>query len=340
MVLLQRLLPALLVAGLTVPLHAQETARGDAGSPAFLPRSQGQIEQQRTVDLLIEQQKALLARPAPAPVNALDSTRLPPVPVQPRVATAASSELAAAPLAEEAELPVLPPARPGECFALVRVPAQYRERQQVSQRAPASESLVTSPRRYAVGSETYVQREAYEQTELTPAGSGGGYEQLSEQVLERPARLVWRRGSGPVQRIDQATGDIYCLVEEPAVYRTLSRPVQKSPSGLRRVVVPEQLGSRPAARLIDPGSVERVSVPAQLESRWERELVTPERYEWRSVLCPTNMTPEVIARVQQSLRAEGYDPGPVDGVLGARTQRALAQYQRDQRGSLESLARQ
>lgn len=340
MVLLQRLLPALLVAGLTAPLHAQEPARSDAGSPAFLPRSQGQIEQQRTVDLLIEQQKALLARPAPAPVNTLDSARLPPAPVQPRVAAAVSPELATAPLAGEAELPMLPPARPGECFALVRVPAQYRERLQVSQRAPASESLIASPRRYAVGSETYVQREAYEQTELEPAGSRGGYELLSEQVLEQPARLVWRRGSGPVQRIDQATGDIYCLVEEPAVYRTVSRPVQKSPSGLRRVVVPEQLGSRPAARLIDPGSVERVSVPAQLESRWERELVTPERYEWRSVLCPTNMTPEVIARVQQSLRAEGYDPGPVDGVLGARTQRALAQYQRDQRGSLESLARQ
>ncbi|WP_158608383.1 peptidoglycan-binding domain-containing protein [Stagnimonas aquatica] len=341
MVLLQRLLSVLLVAGLSAPLHAQAPARADSGSPAFLPRSQGQIEQQRTADLLIEQQKALLARPAPAPVNRLDSARLPPVP-PPATAgatlTGVGSPEAAG--AAEAELPMLPPARPGECFALVRVPAQYRDRLQVVQQSPASESLEVRPRRYALSSERYVQREAYEQTELEPAGSRGGYELLSEQVLEQPARLVWKRGSGPVQRIDQATGDIYCLVEEPAVYRTVSRPVQKAPSGLRRVVVPEQMASRPAARLIDPGSVERVQVPAQLETRWERELLTPERYEWRSVLCPTNMTPEVIARVQQSLRAEGYDPGPVDGLLGVRTQRALAQYQRDQRGSLESLARQ
>jgi lysozyme family protein len=33
---------------------------------------------------------------------------------------------------------------------------------------------------------------------------------------------------------------------------------------------------------------------------------------------------------QTSLRQEGYDPGPVDGVVGPRTQAALASYQRAQ----------
>lgn len=330
---LKRLLGFAFFVALAAPALAQGTAAAPYGGPAYSTPSLGQLEQQRTVERLVEQQKTLLANPSGTEIRSLDQSRLPP----PSPAEARGQMAEAIP---ESALPPLPEAAPGECFALVRVPAEYRERQQVYQRAPAKEWLETTPARYAQGRETYVRREAYEQTELTPAADEGGYETIREQVLERPARQVWRRGSGPVRRIDQATGDLYCLVEEPAVYRTVTRQVVKAPTGLKRVVVPEQLGQRPAARLVAPATAERVREPARLESRFERELVRPERLEWRPVLCPTNMTPEVIARVQQSLRAEGYDPGPVDGVLGVRTQRALAQYQRDQRGSLESLSRQ
>lgn len=322
---LKRLLGFLALSAVSAaPVLAQTAPVDPYRSPAFAPRSQGEIEQQRTVERLMEQQRLELVRGSTSPVMSLDATRLPP-----------AAETSPTPAAEivAAEMPPLPVARPGECFALVRIPAQVRERQQVYQRAPANEWLETTPARYAQGRETYVRREAYEQTELTPAADEGGYETIREQVLERPARQVWRRGSGPVQRIDQATGDLYCLVEEPAVYRTVTRRVAKAPTGLKRVVVPEQLGQRPATRLVAPATAERVREPAQLESRWQQELLAPERYEWRPVLCPTNMTPEVIGRVQQSLRDQGYQPGPVDGRLGPQTERALGQYQRDlQRG--------
>jgi hypothetical protein len=318
---LKRLLGLLaLFAASAAPVLAQTTPGATYRSPAFAPRSQGEIEQQRTVERLMEQQRAELVRGSTSPVMSLDAARLPPAaetPLNP------GAEIVAA------EMPPLPAARPGECFALVRIPAQVRERQQVYQRSPAREWVETRPRRYALGSESQVQREAYEQTELLPAGRGASEQTLSEPVLVQPARQVWRRGSGPVQRIDQATGEIYCLVEEPAVYRRQTRQVANAASGLRRVVVPEELGQRPTARLLDAGAVERLRVPAQLESRWQQELLVPERYEWRPVLCPTNMTPEVIGRVQQSLRDQGYQPGPVDGRLGPQTERALDLYQRD-----------
>jgi peptidoglycan hydrolase-like protein with peptidoglycan-binding domain len=35
----------------------------------------------------------------------------------------------------------------------------------------------------------------------------------------------------------------------------------------------------------------------------------------------------LIARVQERLIALGFDPGPVNGYFGAKTQAALAQYQ-------------
>jgi len=36
-----------------------------------------------------------------------------------------------------------------------------------------------------------------------------------------------------------------------------------------------------------------------------------------------------ISRAQEELRELGYDPGPVDGIMGSRTRQALRQYQRD-----------
>ena len=34
-----------------------------------------------------------------------------------------------------------------------------------------------------------------------------------------------------------------------------------------------------------------------------------------------------VKKVQESLRDKGYDPGPIDGVMGSRTRQAIGQYQ-------------
>jgi peptidoglycan hydrolase-like protein with peptidoglycan-binding domain len=36
---------------------------------------------------------------------------------------------------------------------------------------------------------------------------------------------------------------------------------------------------------------------------------------------------ETVRRVQRSLKAEGLDPGPIDGILGPRTRRAIIKFQ-------------
>jgi peptidoglycan hydrolase-like protein with peptidoglycan-binding domain len=38
---------------------------------------------------------------------------------------------------------------------------------------------------------------------------------------------------------------------------------------------------------------------------------------------------EAVTRLQDGLLQLGYDPGPVDGVFGSRTQSAVKQFQRD-----------
>lgn len=367
------------------------------GGPAFQPQSDAQAEQRRTAELLAETQRRSAPRPpagAGSSLARLDEKMLvtrressltrpapaPPVPspdyggrylaASPASTSSFDGGYASGMVAGSQSIPPMPDARAGECFALVKIPEQFRSYQQEYEVRAASERIETTPPRYEMVTEQYVVREAYERMEVVPASfrtvteqvevappsvryqsSEPVYETVTEQVLEQPARTVWKRGTGPIQRIDNATGEIMCLVEEPAVYRTVTRRVLKTPAQVqeitvpgqvgtvsrqvidrpaevRRVVVPEQLGTRTVRKLVEPGGVRRIPIPAQLATTTVRELVSPARLEWRSVLCQTNMTPEVIARVQQSLASSGYNPGPINGRLGPETIGALNQYQR------------
>jgi len=267
-------------------------------------------------------------------------------------------------------IPAMPDAVPGECFALVRIPEQYRTYQKEYEVRAASERIETIPPRYETVTEQYVAQEAFERLEVVPAtfrtvteqvetaapsvrysSTEPEYETVTERILETPARSVWKKGTGPIQRIDHATGEIMCLVEEPAVYKTVTRRVLKTPAQavevpvpgqyttvsrrvtdrpaeVRRVVVPEQVATRTVRRQVEPGGVRRIPIPAVMGTTTVRELVEPARLEWRSVLCQTNMRPENISRVQSALLREGFNPGPINGVLNAQTMTALNNYQR------------
>lgn len=45
---------------------------------------------------------------------------------------------------------------------------------------------------------------------------------------------------------------------------------------------------------------------------------------------PIKVTPAVISSAQKALADRGYEPGPVDGVIGPRTRAALSKFQSDQ----------
>ena len=47
------------------------------------------------------------------------------------------------------------------------------------------------------------------------------------------------------------------------------------------------------------------------------------------MLCETNLTKELITKVQEALLMNGLTPGVVDGRLGAATQSAIKQYQQE-----------
>ena len=266
-------------------------------------------------------------------------------------------------------LPPMPPAIPGQCFALVKKPEKYRRVQQRVVTKPATERVVTTPAQYATEMREVITRPAYEQLRVVPAqfrqvservqvkpesvqyvSTPPQYQTVTERVMVRPARTVWKPGRGPIERLDNATGEIMCLVEEPAQYQTYTKQVVAQPGGVRevrqpaqfqqvtrtvvaqparveRVSVPAQTARVPVQRLVQPAGQQRVAVPAEYGTVERHELVEPARLEWRPVLCQTNITPQVIMQIQSALASQGFHPGPIDGVIGQQTISAMNAFQ-------------
>lgn len=170
-----------------------------------------------------------------------------------------------------------PNARPGECYAKVLIPAVTQtktDRVQVSEEQQVLDRII--PAQYRVE---------------------------TEQILVKPARQYWKAGHGPITKKDEVTGEIMCLVEEPAEYKTIEKRI-----------------------LVEPEKPQYKTVPAQFETVTTKEVVQGERWEWRRILCETNMGSDSILRIQQALRAKGYNL-VIDGRLGDETLKALSDYQ-------------
>lgn len=272
---------------------------------------------------------------------------------------------------EQNDISLYPPnAQPGECYAKVLVPAQYDVVSEKVLKREASEKITVVPAEHEWVEERILVKEAGERYEVTPAVYRwveervivepattrlvvvpAEYETISERVLDRPEQTTWKKGRGPVERIDNITGEILCLVVEPATYKTINRSVVKTPASTRQVEVPpvyktirKQVLETPAQvekvaidpeysqvrvrKIVEPARETRVSVPAEYQTVSKRVKVSNERLSWRPILCETNVNRDVVASLQQALASQGFNPGDIDGVLGSSTLSAVEEYQR------------
>ena len=266
-----------------------------------------------------------------------------------------------------------PQASPGECFARVLVPPTYATASERVLTRSASERLEIIPARYESVEEKVMVKAASERIEVIPAEYGwveenvivktassrleqipAKYESVEEKVLSKEAHAVWKKGRGPVEKLDNTTGEIMCLVEVPASYKTVKKTVMVNAPGTRKVEIPAEYKTVKKRVVIKPAQERTISIPAEYEMVKVRKMVTPpqeqripvaEEYqtvtktvktddghmEWRRIMCETNVTPDVVTRIQTTLHQAGYDPGPIDGILGRQTVAAVKSYQRDNR---------
>lgn len=286
------------------------------------------------------------------------------------LAVSATSLAAQTPTESVAEADLPPNAKPGECYARVLTEPQYRtETERVLIREEGEEVRVI-PAKYETATQRVLVSEASTRLEVVPATYGwveekvlvrpeskklvtepAKYETVTERIMVEPAKTVWKKGTGPIQKIDESTGEIMCLVEVPAVYETVSKRVLKAPATTRETIVPAEyktirkrvLKTPATTREVEipaeyevvevtketqPSRTEKTKVPAEYETVEKRAKVADGRLEWRSILCDTNMTRGRITSIQRALKTAGFDPGSIDGVIGSSTIRAVNAYQR------------
>lgn len=233
-----------------------------------------------------------------------------------------------------------------ESYELVEVPAVLETVEERVMVKPASERVEIIPATYKEVEERVMIAPAYTRQIPIPAV----YDTLSEKVLVKPERSYWTKGTGPLQRIDGATGEIMCYVTDPAVYETRTRKVLKTAATVREETVPAVYNTVTKTVVDQPEQVKKIPVAAEYKTVKIQKVKTAattqkrvtaaeygdvshqvskgeNRMEWRRVLCETNVTPELIAEVQTKLKAGNFNPGEINGTFNQQTQKALAAFQ-------------
>ena len=261
-------------------------------------------------------------------------------------------------------------AEPGRCYAHITVPGDFLTVTDKVLIKPAGSKVEILPARYETVSKEFMvekgsvqlktipaeYRTVTEKVMVEPPGKylvhvPAQYEVTLEQVMVTPATRTWKTGTGPIQRIDEATGEILCLVETPPQYQTVSKRVLKTPATTREVENPPIFATIERRELVTPAKTALIDTPAKYKTvqvtkmvspEYDRTTPTPARYqtvsrrikvtednmEWKEVLCETNMTESKVIDIQRALTGAGFNPGPIDGIIGEQTMAAVNDFQK------------
>jgi len=141
------------------------------------------------------------------------------------------------------------------------------------------------------------------------------FETVQEKILVEPAKSVWKKGEGLVQKVDNVTGEIMCRVEIPAVYKEFSKKIVDKPPVATLVPVPATMKSFDILLLDKDAQEVRKPVPATYETIETFETVGEPAYSWAAnepgddaalgehtgkVICLKN-TPAVVKTFEQTL---------------------------------------
>ncbi len=153
-------------------------------------------------------------------------------------------------------------------------------------------------------------------------------------VLELPAandvegEYLWLVGGArPLESAHERTGRAVCRTEVPGLTVTWERETLVTPGRFERETVPAETIVLPVQELVADASSRAVPVPAETVTLTRRTKLSDAHVAWRPVLCRTNVTPDVVRRLQIALEGAGHSPNGIDGLLGPGTRGAVEAYQ-------------
>ncbi len=227
------------------------------------------------------------------------------------------------------------------------IPAKYEMVEEKVLVKEASEVAELIPAKYEWKVESVLVSEGHDHLKTIPAV----YETKTERILVKPAHSKWKKGRGPVEKISNSTGEIMCLIEVPAQYRTVTSRVLVAPARTEKIhhdatykdvkkrimtegprmvtrTIPAVYKTIKVRKVVQPAQEKRIEIPAVYQTVTTKEKVSDGVLEWRSILCETNTTGDVVRHLQRALLAANFNPGPIDGVVGQETMQAVKAYQK------------
>ncbi|MCB9256916.1 MAG: peptidoglycan-binding protein [Chitinophagales bacterium] len=223
---------------------------------------------------------------------------------------------------------VPPNAVPGKCYARCFVEDKYGYVNETVVDQPQTTKQMKLPALVKTVFDTVVITPQQTKTINIPAQ----YETITEQVMITPATTKWVKGKADAGCLSANPADcqVMCLVEIPAVYKTVSKEVLKNQAYSREETIPMQYKVVAKEIVIEKERLVEVVTPATYKTVQKRVVVEKGGYQvWREILCSDDLTQERILDIQKALLNAGYNPGPIDNVFGAMTKSALIQYQKD-----------
>jgi len=197
-----------------------------------------------------------------------------------------------------------PNAEPGKCYARVLTPAKYEVKTEKVLASEASERVSVVPAKYGYKTEKLLAKEAStrivpvpatyktvtEKILVSPASERlvtvpATYGTVTEKVLVAPAMTTWKKGNraknanvcstGDCEQVRGATGEVMCLVNTPAKYRTVTRKVVKTPATTKSIPVPAVYKTITKKIVATPASTKSIPVPAIYKTVKVKTLVAP-----------------------------------------------------------------
>ncbi len=170
-------------------------------------------------------------------------------------------------------------AEPNMCFHEHFLSSDYAIEQEKVLVKEASEKIVSKPATYRTVEKKVMIKEASSKIVVVPAV----YETVEEKVVDKPAHQTWKKGTGAIQKIDESTGEIMCLVDVPATYKTVKKQVLKTPETTKVVEIPAEYTTVKVQELVEPAKEERVEVPAEYQNVAKKKVVGEQRYVWHEI---------------------------------------------------------
>jgi len=170
-------------------------------------------------------------------------------------------------------------AEPNMCYHEHYIPATYESVSEDVLISEASSRIETIPAQYEMVEESVLVKDAYTILETVPAV----YETQYEQIIDKPAHQVWKKGSGPIQKLDESTGEIMCLVEVPASYKSISKRVMVSAATTNKVEVPAEYRTLKVKKMVSAPGQRVIDIPAKYRSISKSSMTGDTSFTWHEV---------------------------------------------------------